>query len=108
MEELLEYTKTFMGKTFRDIDKLGLLNKVTKDKGILGKIVETGGYGYELNSNPSADFEELGIELKVTGYIKNTKGYRAKERLSLSMIDYETIIFEEYSFSKLLFKNKCY
>ena len=107
MEELLEYTKTFMGKTFKEIDKLGLLNKLTKDKGILGKIVETGGYGYELNSNPSADFEELGVELKVTGYIKNTKGYRAKERLSLSMIDYETIVFEEYSFSKLLFKNKC-
>lgn len=106
VDELLKHTDAFIGKSFKEIDTLGLLKVSNKDKGILGKVVETGGYGYELNSNPTADFEELGIELKVTGYVKNTKGYRAKERLSLSMIDYEKIIFEEYSFSKLLFKNK--
>lgn len=106
VDELLKHTETFVGKSFAEIDTLGLLKKSIKDKGILGKIVETGGYGYELNSNPTADFEGLGIELKVTGYVKNTKGYRAKERLSLSMIDYEQIIFEDYDFSKLLFKNQ--
>lgn len=106
VDELLKHTETFVGKSFAEIDTLGLLKKPSKDKGIFGKIIETGGYGYALNSNPAADFENLGIELKVTGYIKNTKGYRAKERLSLSMIDYEKIIFEDYSFSKLLFKNK--
>lgn len=106
VDQLLNHTKSFIGKTFSEIDTLGLLKKTSKDKGVLGKVVETGGYGYELNSNPAADFEELGIELKVTGYIKNSNGYKAKERLSLSMIDYEKIIFEEYSFSKLLFKNK--
>lgn len=106
IDELLMHTESFIGKTFSEIDTLGLLKKDNKDKGIFGKVVETGGFGYELNSDPTADFEELGIELKVTGYVRNSKGYRAKERLSLSMIDYEKIIFEEYNFSKLLFKNK--
>lgn len=106
VDELLTHTQTFMGKTFAEIDTLGLFETAGKDKGIFGKIIETGGYGYELNSNPAADFENLGIELKVTGYVKNSRGYKAKERLSLSMIDYEKIVFEEYNFSKLLFKNK--
>ncbi|MGJ0703421.1 MutH/Sau3AI family endonuclease, partial [Clostridium perfringens] len=106
-QELLDYTKNIIGKTFKELDKLNLLQKGQADKGILGKIVETGFYNYPLNSNPEADFSELGIELKVTGFIRNkNKTIRAKERISLSMIDYNNIIHEEYEFSKLISKNK--
>lgn len=106
-QELLDFTKDIIGKKFKDIDKQNLLATKKKDKGILGKVVETGFYGYELNSNPEADFAELGIELKVAGFKRNKNDtISAKERLVLSKIDYCKMIYEEFEFSKLLFKNK--
>lgn len=105
--ELLQFTQNIIGKKFYEIDRLGLLNTKKGDKGILGKIVETGFYGYCTNSNSSADFESLGIELKVSGFVVNKdKSISAKERLVLSMINYHTIVNETFEFSKLLFKNK--
>ncbi|SHF14225.1 Sau3AI family type II restriction endonuclease [Clostridium fallax] len=106
-KELLDYTKNIRNKTFKELDKLDLLSKKSKDKGILGKIVETGFYNYPLNNNPSADFENLGIELKVAGLQENKNHtLKAKERLVLSKIDYNNIVNENFEFSKLLFKNK--
>lgn len=105
--ELLEYTQEIIGKTFKELDVLNLLSKGQKDKGVLGKIVETGFYKYPLNNNAEADFANLGIELKVTGFKRNKNNtISAKERISLSKIDYFSIIKEEFEFSKLLFKNK--
>ncbi|WP_255300080.1 hypothetical protein [Bacillus thuringiensis] len=61
-EQLLEYTKGIIGKTFKEIDKKGILQQGNNnDKGRLGKVVETGFYGYELNNRPEADFSKLGI-----------------------------------------------
>ena len=108
-EELLEYTENIKGKTFKEIDSEHLLdkNKSNKNKGILGQIVESGFYKYPLNNSSAADFEELGIELKVSGYIKNKNGsLRAKERIKLSKIDYNNIINETYESSHLLGKCK--
>ncbi|WP_253719089.1 Sau3AI family type II restriction endonuclease [Bacillus mycoides] len=106
-EHLLEYTKNIIGKRFKDIDKKGLLQGNNSDKGILGKVVETGFYGYKLNNRSEADFSKLGIELKVSGFKILQDGSRsAKERISLSMINYKDIIHEEYEFSKVISKNK--
>lgn len=64
--DLMTFTESIKGKKFREIDRLGLLDSTTRpDKGILGKIVETGFYGYPLNNDGKADFDTLGIELKV-------------------------------------------
>ncbi len=108
INELLEYTKNIVGKTFKEIDKQNQLkSNLIKDKGIFGKVIETGFYGYPNNNKAEADFNNLGIELKVSGYIKNKNGtISAKERLVLSKIDYNSIINEEFDYSKLLFKNK--
>lgn len=106
IESLLSYTSNIIGKTFGELDKLGLLTHNSQDKGRLGKVVETGFYNYPLNNNADADFSSLGVELKVTGFVTNSRGKRAKERLSLSKINYETIIHENYEFSKLISKNK--
>ena len=106
-EELLEYTENIKGKTFREIDSEHLLDKKksNRNKGVLGQIVESGFYKYPLNNDSEADFEELGIELKVSGYIKNKNGsLRAKERIKLSKIDYNKIINETYESSHLLGK----
>ena len=107
--ELLEYTANIKGKTFKEIDSKNLLDSASlrKQKGLLGHVVETGFYKYPRNSDSKADFEELDIELKVTGYVKNKNGsVRAKERLVLSKINYNEIITETFESSHVLGKCK--
>lgn len=105
--ELLEYTSKIKGKTFKEIDSEGLLenSSLNRRKGVLGQVVETGFYKYPLNNDSKADFEELGIELKVSGYVKNKNGsLRAKERLVLSKINFNEIINETFETSHVLGK----
>lgn len=106
-KELLRYTDNIKGKTFLEIDSKNLLKTATlrQQKGLLGHVVETGFYKYPLNNISKADFEELNIELKVTGYVKNKNGtISAKERLSLSKINFNQIINETFESSHLLEK----
>ena len=106
-QELLEYTSNIKGKTFKEIDSENLLANASlnRQKGLLGHVVETGFYKYPINSDSKADFEELDIELKVTGYVKNKNGsLRAKERLVLSKINYNEIINETFESSHVLGK----
>lgn len=61
----------------------------SKNKGGLGNLIEKHYFFYDNNSNPEADFNEAGIELKVTPYIRNNySSFKAKERLVLTMINY--------------------
>ncbi len=107
IDELLEYTKQIRGKTFKEFDVNNILDSSSRDKGNLGKVIETGFYKYPNNNRPEAHFANLGVELKVTGYVKNKNGtISAKERLVLSKIDYNNIVNEEFDFSHLIFKNK--
>lgn len=107
-QDLMTFTKSIIGKKFREVDRLGLLETTKRlDKGVLGKIVETGFYGYSLNNNGKADFDSLGIELKVSGYeVTKNGGITPKERLSLSMINYHELVNETFEFSKFVTKNK--
>lgn len=108
-EELLEYTKNIKGKTFKEIDSKHLLDNtsLTRTKGVLGQVVESGFYDYPLNNDSRADFEELDIELKVTGYVRNKNGtLRAKERLVLSKINFNEIVNETFESSHVLGKCK--
>ncbi len=108
-EELLKYTSKIKGKTFKEIDSKHLLDNssLTRAKGLLGHVVESGFYDYPINSDSKADFEELDIELKVTGYVKNKNGsLRAKERLVLSKINYNEIVNETFESSHVLGKCK--
>ena len=74
------------------------------NKGVIGQIIEEGVFHYHVNSRAQADFEDLGVELKVTGLKKIKKNeYVAKERLVLNIINYMleyNIPFEESSFWK--------
>jgi len=107
IEELVEYASNIKGKTFEEIDSEGLLENASlrQQKGLLGHVVETGFYKYPINNDSKADFEELGIELKVSGYVKNKNGsLRAKERLVLSKINFNEIINETFESSHVLGK----
>lgn len=73
-----------------------------KGKGGFGESVEYYYFGYEPNSKQAPDFEEAGIELKVTP-LKIVRGNELvpKERLVITMIDYMTVINENFETSTL-------
>lgn len=109
------YAQKLIGKSFQDIidDEESILQEGASDyenkrnKGNLGQIVEEKFFRYACNSSSDADFREAGVELKVTPYKKNPNGSLvAKERLILTMIDYFTVVNEEFESSHLWKKSK--
>lgn len=103
VDQILEKSKEAEGKRFSDYDINNRLDS-RGNKGGLGQVIEEGLFEYQINSESSADFEELGIELKVTPIkINKNKSLSAKERLVLNIINYMTEhdkTFEESSFWK--------
>lgn len=107
---LLKWAQWLKGKTLRDslnllpLEKqqiaIAELEKIAKakilpdgsykgPKGVLGILVEIVHFGLCPDNKALADLREANLELKVTGLLKNKNGIRAKERLSLGMIDYK-------------------
>lgn len=75
-------------------------------KGKLGQLMEEKFFHYQCNSDSDADFKEAGVELKVTPYKVNKDGKQvAKERVSLTMINYMDVVKESF-FNSHLWK-KC-
>lgn len=87
----------------KEIEKNG-----KKRKGYLGQLVQKYVFNQELVDNRAeADFKVAGVELKTTPIKEHkTKEYIAKERLVFSMIDYMSIITENWENSSFLEKNK--
>ena len=78
-----------------------------KNKGNLGQIIEERYFHYKCNSNSRPDFHEAGVELKVTPYKQNRdESISAKERLVLTMIDYEQVINEQFETGHFWTKSK--
>lgn len=76
-----------------DID--AIQNK--SNKGQLGQLVEEFLFGYKPNSRKEADFNDAGVELKVTPLKQLRNGnLTIKERLVLSIINFNTIINENW------------
>lgn len=93
-----EFAKQLIGHTFEEVLSWDL-SEIRKEyqadydakqrKGGLGNLIEEQYFGYKANSDSLPDFEEAGVELKVTPFEKKKDGaLRAGERLVLSMIDY--------------------
>lgn len=102
---ILEYSKKLSGKSLSEVVSGVYGQDNLRNKGNLGSMVEEYFFQYRPNSSHSPDFEEAGVELKTTGVIKASKGgYKAKERLVLTMINYMNMVNEEWSNSALLKK----
>lgn len=105
VEDILRVASKAEGKEVGCFDINGRL-KVNGNKGQIGHVIQEGLFNMPLDTRPEADFQPIGIELKVTGLKKhkNKKSYSAKERLVLSKINY----MEEYknSFEKSTFWQK--
>lgn len=101
------YAKNLIGKKFSEISDETSRTSNEKDKGGLGQFVEEEYFHYRCNSNPTPDFEEAGVELKVTPYKINSNGkITAKERLVISMIDYNEVVKESFENSHVWNKGK--
>lgn len=115
-EEIQVIAKSVIGKTFKDLQNLKVNTYTNEDfdedggdfgKAYFGHLLETNAYNLEINSSPTADFEEAGIELKVTPYkINKNKTLSAKERLVLNIINYMDEYKNSFSSSKFWNKNK--
>lgn len=100
-ESIAQYALNLKEKTFKDVlsddpnitnedrDKLFKYYNNPRSKGSLGQLIEKHFFFYNNNSNSEADFNEAGVELKVTPYTVKSNGHlRAKERLVLTIINY--------------------
>ena len=99
-DELMDYAKRLEGLRFSEISSLiGKLDEGHRKhtKGVAAKVIETDYFGIPSNSSEKPDFENLGIELKVSPlrYIESLKLYTTKERNVLKMVDYNEIASNE-------------
>lgn len=123
-----KYSKGLIGKTFRQIAEeddartksqghmlqegrasygVSVVKEKKRNKGNLGQLIEEKFFHYKCNSDERPDFHEAGVELKVTPYKKNKDGsVSAKERLILTMIDYNKVVNETFYESHLWNKAK--
>ena len=101
-EEVLARGREAIGIPLKEIDTTG---RLSTGKGAIGNVLEESWFGQKINNEAKADFEEVGVELKVTPYIMTSKGIRAKERLVCNIIDY----MKEYerTFKTSSFWEKC-
>lgn len=114
-----QYAQKLIGKTFSNLIKEDTLrvseeqsnyaadHENRKRKGGLGELVEERFFHYKCNNDSKPDFDKAGVELKVTPYKINKNGsLSAKERLIITMIDYFTVIEEQFETSHLWEKSK--
>lgn len=93
IEVLNEYQETLY-KTYSDFQRKVISDFKDKEislksKGQYGNYIEKYFYGYQPNSDSDADFEKIGVELKVTPFKVNKNGtISAKERLVLTILNY--------------------
>jgi DNA mismatch repair protein MutH len=105
-ESILEFASRLTGKSIAEMTELpaDVMNK--KNKGDLGSLLELYYFKHRPPTNSGPDFEQAGVELKATGLVRDkNRNLRAKERLVLTMINYESIINENWDTSSL--KKKC-
>lgn len=110
-EEVKKRAEEAIGHSFKEIfelaqefrEKNGL--KERHGKGDIGQAYEEGWFNYACNEEAEPDFKEADVELKVTPFLINSRGYRAKERLSLGKINYKDENWNEYEESRFWTKN---
>ncbi len=104
-DSILAYARKLEGKTLRQVTGLCELDSPKQRRGSFGNAVETHYFQYAANSDSAPDFAEVGLELKTTPVKKNKKGQLvAKERLVITMVDFNEVVHEDFEHSHLLDK----
>ena len=103
-EAIEKHAEKLRGMTFREVIDLGIVPEgVSREynskryKGGMGTLIEERFFGYKANSVQGPDFEEAGVELKVTCFdVKKDGGIAAGERLVLTMIPFDSPIEDDF------------
>ena len=114
-ESILVYARNLLGKSLKNLNKNNNTRFSSKAKGQLGQMIEEEYFGYKVNSRQEADFKSAGLELKVSPLkqikvnenssdLRKKFGYSAKERIVLSIIDYNKLNSEDWSNNTLMSK----
>lgn len=109
--EILDRAKEIIGLTINQLTGNELPLSKNLNKGEIGNIIQEYGFGIKPNSLAEPDFSSASIELKIIPLTKTSKGYlRVKERTKVGMINYETLVHEnwesshaKHKLSKILF-----
>lgn len=104
VDSIYEYALKLTGKSLAEVVTLpdGIVN--SRNRGDLGSLVEKFYFEIIPPNNHDPDFKEVGLELKTTGVLLKGDDYRAKERLVLTMIDYQAIAKESWETSSFYMK----
>jgi DNA mismatch repair protein MutH len=110
VESIYKYSCQLTGKTLAQVVQLpnDVVNQ--KNRGDLGRLVEIHFFQHNPPNDHNPDFAEAGLELKTTGTLdykripKSGEIIRAKERMTLTNINFLTIENEEWESSTLLAK----
>lgn len=111
IKEIFEFASKLIGHSLENATELPVDVINTRNRGDLGRLVEKYYFKHNPPNNHKPDFENAGLELKTTGveyYKKKTaKGeiLKAKERLVLTNINFQTLRNESWYESSLL--DKC-
>lgn len=105
IDSIFNHAKLLTGKSLSDLVTLPPNAEKTGSRGKLGNLVEQ--FFFDLPVTTSGiDFRDAKLELKTTGLLKRASGgYKAKERLVLTMINYKNIVSETWESS--IFLEKC-
>lgn len=95
---LVKYYNSHKGLSLSEInksvqEKFGI--QITTNKGVVGQILEAL-VGNVPNSNPNADIENLGVELKVLPLRKVSNRLQPKERSKIKSLNYNTIVNDQW------------
>lgn len=116
-----EYSQQLIGKTFANViaentsheiiiedkGKYANSHENKNRKGGLGELIEECFFHYKCNNDSKPDFDQAGVELKVSPYKINKNGsLSAKERLIITMINYNEVINQEFYDSHLWSKSR--
>ena len=107
VQSIFEFAMRLTGRSLSEMVSLpeGVANK--RNRGDLGTLVEKYYFKHVPPTNLGPDFPDAKLELKTTGLVRNKAGrFRAKERLVLTMINYEVIAHEKWEDSYFLKKCK--
>lgn len=110
VESIYEHSCKLVGKTLAESISLPSDVANEKNRGDLGRLIEIYYFHHNPPNDHNPDFVEAGLELKTTGTLdykrvqKSGEIMRAKERMTLTNINYETIINENWETSSLLKK----
>lgn len=106
-DSILKFAQKLSGKTLAEAVNMTVATQNSKNKGDLGSLIEKYYFKYEPNSLQGPDFAEAGVELKTTGVVRKSQGgYKAKERLVLSMINFMALANEQWDASSLMEKSQ--